>query len=105
MTSVNDNYISKNKITDIISGLTSEYECLEDTEKNTYMTESNKKLLEIEKERVNRECEKWNMYAGFVDEGNQLQMQSAMEESEKYFNQIQEDLKRQQAQADSENVG
>lgn len=105
MTSVNDNYISKNKITDIISGLTSEYECLEDTEKNTYMTESNKKLLEIEKEKVNRECEKWNMYAGFVDEGNQLQMQSAMEESEKYFNQIQEDLKRQQAQADSENVG
>ena len=45
------------------------------------------------------------MYAGFVDEGNRLQMQSAMEESEKYFNQIQEDRKRQQAQADSENVG
>lgn len=68
MTSVNNSSVSENKITVAISDLTSELDLLEDTEKNTYITESDKKLLEIEKQRITRECEKLSQYAAFIDE-------------------------------------
>lgn len=106
MTSVNDNYISENKITAKISDLTSEYDRLEDTALNTYMTDSDRKLLEIEKLRINRECEKWNQYAAFIDESDLLQKQLSAMESEIRYNQIQEDLKQQQqiASEDKKNI-
>ncbi len=103
MTSVNDNYISENKINAAISDLTSEYDRLEDTALNTYMTDSDRKLLEIEKLRINRECEKWNQYAAFIDESDLLQKQLSAMESEIRYNQIQEDLKQQQIASEDKN--
>lgn len=98
MTSVNT--VSENKITAAISDLTSELDLLEDTEKNTYMTESDKKLLEIEKLRITRECEKLSQYAAFIDEEkNRLQA-----ENKNLRQQMQNDLERIQAQLDDENT-
>ena len=103
MTSINNNYISENKITAKISDLTSELDLLEDTALNTYMTDSDRKLLEIEKLRINRECEKWNQYAAFIDESDLLQEQLSAMESEIRYNKIQEDLKQQQIASEDKN--
>lgn len=103
MTSINNNYISENKITAKISDLTSELDLLENTALNTYMTDSDRKLLEIEKLRINRECEKWNQYAAFIDESDLLQKQLSAMESEIRYNQIQEDLKQQQIASEDKN--
>ena len=96
----NVNTVSENKITAAISDLTSEIDLLEDTEKNTYITESDKKLLEIEKLRITRECEKLSQYAAFIDEEkNRLQA-----ENEELRQQMQNDFEQIQKQIDDENT-